>query len=132
MRKSVIAATAGTAAFLAFAVAGCGGGGTPHPSSGDGGGSSGTLSPYKQQKLAQDASQVCDSTGSKQFQTSISYFLRGVESDVGWSRGDVITWTKQVVKDQCPEYLDNISLWERECDLNVRDHLPCGDHPEAH
>jgi hypothetical protein len=120
MRKSVIATAAGAAALLAFGVAGCGGGGTPHQSSGAGG-STGTLSPYQQQKLAKEANRVCDNIRTQETNNvlgdmgkmTFNFLVRDVQNDVvGWSRADAIAWIKQVAKDQCPEYLGNVSRWD--------------------
>jgi hypothetical protein len=124
MRKSVIAA-----ALLAFAIAGCGGGGTTIHSGGaktgsqspgaQGGGADVTrqLSPYQQQKYDSYAQAVCRETddtipgiGPFTFGMWISF----IKKDLNLSEADAIAFVSRVASQQCPENLRNISQWQHE------------------
>lgn len=115
MKKSVIAATA----LVAFAVAGCGGGGT-HSSGGNGAPNGGWRSPYQEQQANAAASQVCNNinvapTGNDiadaAYGMGFGLYLDGIERQLTMSRDDAIAWIKSVAKVQCPEFIPNISKW---------------------
>ncbi len=114
---AIVAALAVCVAVLISVMGGGGGGGgsPASPSSGGGGSSSGTLSPNKQQKLADDAIGVCDSiqTTGTVSELDFAELLNRVETDIGWSQADAIKWFKQVASKQCPEYLGNLSRLEK-------------------
>jgi hypothetical protein len=117
MRKAIIAA-AGAAALVAFAVAGCGGG--THSGGGKGAPNGGWRSPYQEQQANTAAGQVCDNinmtpTGNDIADAALTMgfgvYLNGIEQQLTMSRDDAIAWIKSVAKEQCPEFIGNISKW---------------------
>ena len=92
-------------------------GGTQSPGDqGGGGGSTGTLSPYQQQKYDNYARVVCyntdDHNGIGPY--GFGYWLGALETDLTLSRADAIAFVKRVASKQCPENLGNISRWVNE------------------
>jgi hypothetical protein len=105
---------------VADSVFGSSGGHSASSGGGNGAPNGGWRSPYQQQQANAAASQVCNNinvtpTGNDIADGAIGmgfeFYLKGIETQLTMSRDEAIAWIKSIAKDQCPEFIGNVSKW---------------------